>query len=247
MTNPNEAVIEKSTEEEKLSPLYYFYSVGCGFCKRVDPIVDELIKEGHDILKLDLSDKENQEVQKEVKEKYNLKCGTPWFVNADTGHQICGFREKDILLKWVNGEEIPEPPKPKSPPPKPPQNFDNKEQVDAWKTEYEKWKTENDHMPNLPTTDQMLQRLQQQKKMMEQRQQQQGGANPVLEARISMIEQKLDRLLKHLGVNTSDIKPPLPPMGAQQPQVQMQPPQQRSVPAPPASKKPPKKKRNKKK
>ena len=38
------------------STLYYFYSVGCGFCKRVDPIIDELNKEGHDILKLDLSD-----------------------------------------------------------------------------------------------------------------------------------------------------------------------------------------------
>ena len=242
MTDPNEAVIEKSTEEEKLSPLYYFYSVGCGFCKKVDPIVDELIKDGHDILKLDLADQDNQAINKELKDKYKAQCGTPWFINAETGHQVCGFREKDILEKWVKGEEIPQPPKPKGPPPPPPQDFDNKDQVAEWKTKYEEWAKENDHMPNLPTPDQMLQRFQQQKKMMEQRQAQQGAANPALDGRINMIEQKLDRLLNHLGVNTNDIRPPVQP-GPPRPPVP--PTQPRQVPAPPVSKKPPKKKRDK--
>ena len=40
--------------------LYYFYAIGCGFCKRVDPIVDELIKEGHNILRLDVAETDNQ-------------------------------------------------------------------------------------------------------------------------------------------------------------------------------------------
>ena len=55
-------VEEKNVEvvEEEESTLYYFYSVGCGFCKKLDPIIDELIKEGHDILRLDLADKDNQ-------------------------------------------------------------------------------------------------------------------------------------------------------------------------------------------
>ena len=223
--------------KEQLSPLYYFYSQGCGFCKKSEPIIDELNKEGHDILKLDLADKDNAAINKELKEKYKAQCGTPWFINADTGHQICGFREKDIVEKWVKGEEIPAPPRPKGPPPPPPQDMENKDQVEEWKTKYEAWVKENDHMPNLPPSDQMLQRIKQQKKMMEQRQAQQGiGGN--LEARISVMEQKLDRLLKHLGVNTSDIKPPV-----QKPPVINNPP--RKVPAPPASKKPAKKKRAK--
>ena len=71
---------------------------------------------------------------------------------------------------------------------------------------------------------------------MEQRQAQQGAANPALEGRISVMEQKLDRLLNHLGVKTDDIKPPV-----QKPPVINNPP--RKVPGPPASKKPPKKKR----
>ena len=79
--------------------------------------------------------------------------------------------------------------------------------------------------------------------MMEQRQAQQGAGGP-LEGRISVIEQKLDRLLKHLGVNTSDIKPPMPPQGQPGPPRPPVPPTQpRQIPAPPASKKPPKKKR----
>tara|TARA_R100000700_G_C3145097_1_gene125659 strand:- start:380 stop:1075 length:696 start_codon:yes stop_codon:yes gene_type:complete len=228
-------MVMSEENKEQLSPLYYFYSQGCGFCKKSEPIIDELNKEGHDILKLDLADKDNAAINKELKEKYKAQCGTPWFINADTGHQICGYREKDIVEKWVKGEEIPEPPRPKGPPPPPPQDMENKDQVEEWKTKYEAWVKENDHMPNLPPSDQMLQRIKQQKKMMEQRQAQQNGN---LEVRISIMEQKLDRLLNHLGVKTNDIKPPV-----QKPPVINNPP--RKVPAPPASKKPAKKKRAK--
>ena len=243
MVDSKEAVAEATTEEEQLSTLYYFYSQGCGWCKKSEPLVDELNKEGYDILKLDLADKDNQAIQKEVKEKYKAQCGTPWFIDAASGNQICGFREKDIIEKWAKGEEIPAPPKPNGPPPPPPQDFENKDQVAEWRTKYEGWVKENDHMKNLPTPEQMLQRLQQQKKMMEQRQAQQaqgGTPNPALEGRISVMEQKLDRLLNHLGVKTDDIKPPAPPTPAKPPVVNNPP---RKVPAPPASKKPAKKKR----
>ena len=219
----------------KESTLYYFYSVGCGWCKKTEPLVDELNESGdYEILKLDLAEKDNQELNKQLKEKYGKQCGTPWLIDAESGNHICGHREKDIIEKWAKGEEIPEPPKPKSPPPPPPQDFDNEEQVKTWREGYEKWVKENDHMPNLPKADDMLNRLKQQKKLMEQRQAQQTQQNGNLEARMSVMEQKLDRLLNHLGVKTNDIKPP----------VVNNPPRQ--VPAPPANSKPPKKKKNKK-
>ena len=250
MSDTKEATVEE-VKEEKFSPLYFFYTEGCGWCKKAMPIIDELNSEGHDILKLDLADKDNQEVQKELKDKYKAQCGTPWFINAETGNQICGFREKDIVEKWVNGEEIPLPPKPNGPPPPPPQDFDKKDQVAEWTKKYNEWVKDNDHMPNLPKPEQMLQRLKQQKQMMEQRQAQGAtGANPALESRLAFMEQKLDRLLKHLGVNVGDIKPPVTgptppnPPGAPvpgKPPVMNAPPRQ--VPGPPASKKPPKKKR----
>ena len=94
-------------------------------------------------------------------------------------------------------------------------------------------------MPNLPKPDDMLNRLKQQKQMMEQRQAQQGQQNSNLEARISVMEQKLDRLCKHLGVNINDIKLPQPNRPAVKPQP-------KGSPAPPANSKPPKKKKKKK-
>ena len=38
-------------EEEESSPWYVFCSTGCGFCKKAEPIVEELNKEGYNILK----------------------------------------------------------------------------------------------------------------------------------------------------------------------------------------------------
>ena len=213
----------------KESTLYYFYSVGCGWCKKTEPLIDELNESGdYEILKLDLAEKDNQELNKQLKEKYGKQCGTPWLIDAESGNHICGHSEKDIIEKWAKGEEIPEPPKPKGPPPPPPQDFDNEEQVKTWKDGYEKWVKENDHMPNLPKADDMLNRLKQQKKLMEQRQAQQAQQNGNLEARMSVMEQKLDRLLNHLGVKTNDIKPPV-----QKAPVVNNPP--RKVPAPPAN------------
>ena len=223
----------------KESTLYYFYSVGCGWCKKTEPLIDELNETGkYEILKLDLSEKDNQELNNQLKQKYGKQCGTPWLIDASNGNNICGHREKDIIEKWAKGEKIPEPPKPKTPPPPPPQDFNNVEQIKTWKEGYEKWVKENDHMPNLPKTDDMLNRLKQQKQMLDQRQAQQAQQNGNLESRISVMEQKLDRLLNHLGVKTNDIKPPI-----QKPPVVNTPPRQ--VPAPPVNKKSRKKKKKK--
>jgi thiol-disulfide isomerase/thioredoxin len=145
-------------KDKKQSTFYYFYSVGCGFCKKAEPIVDELNKEGHNILKLDLAESDNQGLKQELEKKYNKSCGTPWFIEAETGNQVCGFREKDIIKKWVNGEDIPQPPRPKGPMPRPPFMGVAKKEETTWKKEYEKWLEENSHLPNLQTADQILER-----------------------------------------------------------------------------------------
>jgi len=145
------AVVDEPTdavETEELSPWYVFCSTGCGFCKKAEPIVGELINEGHDILILDMSEPDNQKLNKELQEEYGVQCGTPWFINAETGKGICGFREKDVLEKWLDGEDIPAPPRPTGPMPKTPfQGSTNKEEI-AWKKEYTKWVKDNEHMPD---------------------------------------------------------------------------------------------------
>ena len=163
MAEETKKAIEKSTKEEpkkvtKPEEIYYFYSVGCGWCKKSEPIVDELVGEGYNILKLDLAEADNREVQKEMNEKYGKQCGTPWMIDPATGNDICGFREKDIIKKLADGEEIPAPPRPTGPPPKPPLLDAPDEEVKKWTKEYEEWSEKNKHMPNIQTAEQILSR-----------------------------------------------------------------------------------------
>ena len=159
MAKSKKEKLEVVEQQEEQSTFYYFYSQGCGFCKRSEPIVDEINKEGkYEILKLDLAESDNQGLKKELEQKYKKNCGTPWFINADTGHQVCGFREKDIIEKWLAGEDIPAPPRPKGPMPKPPFHDASKADVDKWKKEYGGWAEENSHLPNIQTAEQILER-----------------------------------------------------------------------------------------
>ena len=244
MSEETKKAKEAEVVEETQSPWYYFYSVGCGFCKKVEPIVDELIKDGNDILKLDISDPENQKISQELKKEYKAQCGTPWFINIETGKQVCGYREKDILQKWLDGEDIPAPPRPKGPMPKVPlMGVDGKEET-KWKEDYKKWSEENSHLPNLQTADQILSRprpkteppkppmpnstdeqldewgkeydkwskenkhlpnLQPSKVILDRmknarNQQMNPGVGGNVEQRLTTLEQKLDRLMNHLGV-----------------------------------------------
>ena len=241
---------KKSKKLDKSRDLYYFYSVGCGFCKKSEPIVDELNKEGYNILKLDLAEKDNQGLKQELEKKYKAACGTPWFVDPESGNQICGFREKNLIKKWADGEEIPAPVRPKSPipkipfhgaskkeedawkkeyakwveenselpniipadqilsrprpasdPPKPPPPSANDEQLTEWKKEYEKWVKDNGHLPNLQPADTLINRFKQQRDQMPgQVPPASAGLSADQEARFRRLEQKVDKLIKHLGV-----------------------------------------------
>ena len=180
-------------KSKKESTLYYFHSVGCAFCKQIDPIVEKLNNEGYDILRLDLSEKDNQGLHREIENKYDLRCGTPFLVDGSNGNNICGKATEDMIKKWADGEEIPEPPKPKSPPPSLPQDWDDEKLIDEWKQSYEKWRGENNHLPNVSPTEELVDKF---KKQWEARKKQQQS----LDTRVGVIEQKLDKLMNHLGV-----------------------------------------------
>ena len=182
-----------SKKSKKESTLYYFHSVGCAFCKQIDPIVEKLNNEGYDILRLDLSEKDNQGLKREIENKYNLRCGTPFFVDGSSGNKICGQVGEEIIKNWADGKEIPEPPKPKSAPPTLPTQWDNEDIVEKFKKDYDKWSKENNHIPNLQNSEQIVERF---KKQAEQLKEQQNSP----EGKLVLIEQKLDRLMKHLGV-----------------------------------------------
>ena len=148
----------KKVEKSQESPWYVFCSQGCGFCKKAEPVIEELNNEGYNILKLDVAEGDNQKLAQELKTEYGVQCGTPWFINAETGKGVCGFREKDVLKKWLDGEDIPEPPRPKGMPPKTPFMGASKEDIKTWKDGYNKWLDDNQHLPEdrKKTADEML-------------------------------------------------------------------------------------------
>ena len=125
---------------KKESTLYYFNSVGCGFCKKIDPIVEKLNKEGYDILSLDIAEKDNQGLHREIENKYDLRCGTPFLVDGSNGNNICGEANEEMIKKWVDGEEIPKPPTPKSPAPPLPIGDPTEKDFELWTQKYETWK-----------------------------------------------------------------------------------------------------------
>ena len=185
-----------SKKSKKESTLYYFQSVGCAFCKQLDPMVEKLNNEGYDILRLDLSEEDNQGLHREIENKYDIRCGTPFLVDSSNGNYICGQTNEETIKKWADGEKIPPPPpvpQPKSPPPPLPQNWDDDKEVGKWTEEYEIWCDKNEHLPNLQSAEELKERF---KKQWEDRKKQQQS----VESRMGVLEEKMDKLMSHLGV-----------------------------------------------
>ena len=108
----------------KCSELLYITNPNCGWCKKADPVVEEMVKKGHKITTLDLTNPEDAKRANEVKAKHGAQCGTPLFIDGKSGNMVCGFRQ-DVLEDWAQGKDIPAPPprpqQPQQRPGQPPQ------------------------------------------------------------------------------------------------------------------------------
>tara|TARA_B100000700_G_scaffold17272_1_gene17090 strand:- start:120 stop:851 length:732 start_codon:yes stop_codon:yes gene_type:complete len=144
----------KKKKVEQKHELLYIMSPQCGWCKKADPIVDEL-KKKYDIRTLDVTNPEESKLAEEFKTKHNAQCGTPLFLDNITGNQVCGFRE-DVLEDWAKGKEIPKPVQPKGQPPKLPFLGATKKEEKEYKKEYDKWYKDNEKLPGIKTADEML-------------------------------------------------------------------------------------------
>ena len=72
--------------------------------------------------------------------------------------------------------------------------------VDTWKKDYDKWVEDNKHMPNIPNSNVMLDKLKLQNKQKDASIQNAKSYSPRnIENRISNLERKIDKLLNHLG------------------------------------------------
>ena len=95
-----------------MSELTYITSARCGWCRKADPIIEELQNSGIEITILDVTVEEEKNRANEIKSKHGKNCGTPFFIDAETGNSVCGFSEEGIR-KWVTGEAWTPPPQKK--------------------------------------------------------------------------------------------------------------------------------------
>jgi thioredoxin 1 len=80
--------------------VFYFTADWCGPCKKVRPIVQELIQEGHSFQIIDV------DIEKELVEKFEISS-VPTFIlfkNEKSVNRISGAQTKNQLEKFINNE-----------------------------------------------------------------------------------------------------------------------------------------------
>ena len=87
-------------------------------------------------------------------------------------------------------------PRPKSQPPQMIRPNSTEKEKEEWKEKYEEWTKANNHLPNLMNSQTILERMRNPQQPMQPPQM--GNQN--LDQRIISVENKLNRLMAHLGV-----------------------------------------------
>ena len=88
-------------------------------------------------------------------------------------------------------------PRPNSAPPQQPPLQASDDVINKWGKEYQKWKDDNKHLPKLLDSKQIIDNF---KKRRDAAANKNVAVDPNQEARLQRLEQKMDKLMKHLGV-----------------------------------------------
>lgn len=85
--------------------LLFFYGLECPHCIIAEKFVDQLIREGVDIRKLEVwHNKENDNILIELDQGDNMCGGVPFFYNKISGKSLCGEVTIEELKKWAEGK-----------------------------------------------------------------------------------------------------------------------------------------------
>ncbi len=88
-----------------MKDLIFFYGDECPNCIEIEKDIDLLIKEGFDILKLEIwNNMENDALFEKLDDGEEVCGGVPFLINQKSGKRICGEATLDELRSWARGE-----------------------------------------------------------------------------------------------------------------------------------------------
>lgn len=85
--------------------LYDFYGTECPHCVKMMPMVNELIKDGFEIQKMEVwHNEDNASLMSQFDR--GLCGGVPFFYNTESKQFICGETDEATLRKWAEGKKV---------------------------------------------------------------------------------------------------------------------------------------------
>ena len=176
-----------------VSPIYFFTRSGCTWCKKMQPVIEDINKTLTDEQKIEIHNidvERSRVIYDSVVRQLQIKSVTPLLYNSNIGTHLLGYRDKKNIVQFLRAENITQK-KPLSPMPKFDINESTKKDFANWKKSVILWyeKNKNDLPTNVISQERMINMVYTQ--FMAYR-----TKPKTVEERLTTLEEKVEQLLK---------------------------------------------------
>jgi len=179
-----------------VSPIYYFTRSGCGWCKKMQPSIEQINNTLSDEQKIQIhntDEEKSKSIYNSLIARYELKRIEPMLYNSNIGSYLLGYQDKKNVQQFLKANPLKEK-KPLTPMPKFDIDKSTKKDFEKWKKDVILWygKNKNDLPSNVISQGKMIDMVYTQF-MAHQ-------TKPVkIEDRLSKLEEKVELILKKIS------------------------------------------------
>ena len=176
-----------------VSPIYYFTRSGCGWCKKMQPSIEQINNTLSDEQKIQIhntDEEKSKSIYHSIITRHKLKRIVPMLYNSNIGTYLLGYQDKKNVQQFLKANPLKEQ-KPLTPMPKFDINESTKKDFENWKKSVILWyeKNKNDLPTNVISQEKMIDMVYTQ--FMAYRTKPQ-----TIEDRLNALEEKVEQLLK---------------------------------------------------
>ena len=178
-----------------VSPIYYFTRSGCGWCKKMQPSIEQINNTLSDEQKIQIhntDEEKSKSIYHSIITRHKLKRIVPMLYNSNIGTYLLGYQDKKNVQQFLKANPLKER-KPLTPMPKFDIDKSTKKDFEKWKKDVILWygKNKNDLPSNVISQGKMIDMVYTQF-MAHQ-------TKPVkIEDRLSKLEEKVELILKKI-------------------------------------------------